>query len=606
MKTINIQDIFRSLNEAADIFPALKKNILDNDKIEDARDGLYVLIDKIGRDLENEDSTIHPLERINIKRALFILRNFISKRNERVSGNSFLSTLHKALREDGETLERITPDFIMEMEHLFKSILGLSDMYSSDGKIRTEQEPEYRKLQGRDAAIARSKFLDELAEYSESFIERYPSGLNKDVSQKRERNAKRILEFFGADEEDWRNYKWHLKNLIRDSKTLAALVELTDEEKKSIDIARKKRIPFGITPYYASLMDYESGRGNDHAVRSQVIPPLSYVEEFRSLDRKEMDFMHELDTSPVDLVTRRYPMIAIFKPYNTCAQICVYCQRNWEIEDVYSPNALATPGKIDDAINWFKENKSVKAVLITGGDPLVLPDEALNEIIGRFSDIPHIERIRIGTRTPVVLPFRFTDSLINILKKYHVAGKREICVVTHFEHPYEVTPESMDAVQKVKEVTSINFYNQQVFTIENSRRFETAALRKAIKFIGVDPYYIFHAKGKKETEYYIVPIARLIQERKEEARLTPGIVRTDEPVYNIPGVGKNHLRATQDHELIMLTPDGHRIYEMHPWEKAIVTSDTYIHEDVPIWTYLNRLKERGENIDDYKSIWYYY
>jgi lysine 2,3-aminomutase len=62
----------------------------------------------------------------------------------------------------------------------------------------------------------------------------------------------------------------------------------------------------------------------------------------------------------------------------------------------------------------------------------------------------------------------------------------------------------------------------------------------------------------------------------------------------------------QDHELIMLTPKGNRLYEMHPWEKAIVTSDTYIHEDVPIGTYLKRLEERGENQEDYRSIWYYY
>jgi len=233
-------------------------------------------------------------------------------------------------------------------------------------------------------------------------------------------------------------------------------------------------------------------------------------------------------------------------------------------------------------------------------------DALLDDILGRLSAIGHIERIRIGTRTPVVLPSRFTDSLVKILKKYHSPGKRELCIVTHFEHPYEITPEAMKAVQKVQRHTSIDFYNQQVFTIENSRKFETVALRRALKHIGIDPYYVFHAKGKKETEYYIVPIARLLQERKEEARLTPGVVRTDEPVYNIPGIGKNHLRAMQDHALLMLTPRGNRIYEMLPWDRAIITSHTYLYEDVPIGSYLQRLAEQGENLEDYRTIWYYY
>ena len=102
---------------------------------------------------------------------------------------------------------------------------------------------------------------------------------------------------------------------------------------------------------------------------------------------------------------------------------------------------------------------------------------------------------------------------------------------------YEVTPETVAAIKRIK-ATGIEVYNQQVFTFANSRKFETSALRVVLKQIGVDPYYTFNMKGKTEMEEYSVPIARILQERKEEARLLPGIFRTDEPVFNVPGLEK--------------------------------------------------------------------
>jgi lysine 2,3-aminomutase len=606
MKENISQSISDKLNKIIDTFPQFTTILRNSENTEEARQKLLLLSYELEENIQSEHCEIHPLERIVIKESLNVFKNFLSRRSEKISNHSFLKTLFEAIQGNEDILKSISQGFIDELYHLIKGLLGQSGVYTTIQSNGIENEPRYLKLTGREAAIARCEFLDELSVQASNYIERYPSGLTKDIIQKRKKNVKRILDFFNATKEDWIDYSWHLRHIIRDLETVKSLIDLSDDEEKAVDIANRNHIPFGITPYYLSLMDKESGGRYDHAVRAQVIPPLSYVQRFQNTDKKKMDFMREKDTSPIDLVTRRYPMIAILKPFNTCAQICVYCQRNWEIDDVNSQNALASPNKIDAAIEWFKNNKSIKAVLLTGGDPLILSDEKLDELLGRISDIPHIERIRIGTRTPVVLPFRFTKSLIKILKSYHLPGKREICIVTHFEHPYEITPDANKAVQKVKQKTSINFYNQQVFTIENCRKFETVTLRRNLKNIGIDPYYIFHAKGKKETEYYIVPIARLLQERKEEARLTPGVVRTDEPVYNIPGTGKNHLRAMQDHELIMITPQGRRIYEMHPWEKAIVTSNTYIYEDVSITDFLSRLAKHGEDINDYKSIWYYY
>ena len=131
-------------------------------------------------------------------------------------------------------------------------------------------------------------------------------------------------------------------------------------------------------------------------------------------------------------------------------------------------------------------------------------------------------------------------------------------------------------------------------------------LRRMLKLSGVDPYYTFNTMGKEETVDFRVPMARIEQERKEEARLLTGMVRTDEPVFNVPRLGKSNLRAWQDHEVIMILPDGRRIYRFYTWEARITTNFDYLYTDVSIYDYLKRLDADGENISDYKSIWYYF
>lgn len=315
--------------------------------------------------------------------------------------------------------------------------------------------------------------------------------------------------------------------------------------------------------------------------------------------------MQERDTSPIDLVTRRYPMICILKPYNTCAQICVYCQRNWEIEECLDPKAMAPRMQINEAFKYLESHPTLKEILVTGGDPLIMSDDRIKSILDRIADIKHVERIRIGSRTPVVLPMRITEELADLLNSYRVPGRRDVCLVTHFEHPYEVTPEAAVAVDRIRR-RGMSVYNQTVFTFANSRRFELSALRRVLRLIGVEPYYTFTAKGKEETKWYRVPIARLQQERKEEARLTPGTWRTDDSVFNVPRLGKNYLNRQQDHEVIALLPDGRRVYEFHPWEKNLALVDTYLHTDVSIYEYLQRLEEMGEDLEEYKTIWYYF
>jgi lysine 2,3-aminomutase len=536
---------------------------------------------------------------VRIRDCARVLRSIFSYRAEGLAEFSVMEALYDLAH--GKRRPELEEGFYAELFHL---LLGVQ------GKAKELAMGDYlisNTLSGREAAVARSAELDKLWERTGSFMKRYPHGLSDEAIARRDENRRKIGSMLDGGDEDWYDWRWQLRHVVKEASLLKSLVPLSPEALEAIKRAKKARLPFGITPYYLSLMDQEIGT-RDGALRAQVLPPRSYVDCIGAERQKQhcsFDFMLESDTSPVDLVTRRYPGIAILKPYNTCPQICVYCQRNWEIEDAMAENALAPREKIAEAVEWIRDHPSIIEVLITGGDPLAMSDEDVRWVLEQVAGIPTVERIRIGTRTPVTMPMRFTPELVSFLESLRMPLKREICVVTHVQHPYEVTPDMHRAVERLRGAR-IPVYNQNVYTFYVSRRFEASCLRLLLKRIGIDPYYTFNTKGKEETADYRVPIARLLQEQKEEARLLPGLVRTDESVYNVPGFGKNYLRAIQHRQLLSILPDGSRVYEFHPWEKNIVGQKTYVGTDVPIIDYVRRLEQVGEDSDDYETIWYYY
>lgn len=490
-----------------------------------------------------------------------------------------------------------SPAFHAEFIHLFRGL---------EGRAETEMltlEADTSALSGREAAARRSDDLDRIWEYVDSWMERWKDGLSDDAVSRRVVRRRHVLEALGGSERDWQDWRWHTHNVVTSPEELSLLVP--GIETGGVEAALRNSVPFAVTPYYASLMEPGSG-DRDRALRAQVVPSGRFVESFASArSSTDMDFMRERDTSPVDLVTRRYPAIAILKPYNSCPQICVYCQRNWEIEEAMSPTAMASDASLDEALRWIADHVSIREVLVTGGDPLAMDDDRLGRVLRGVASIDHVDLVRIGTRTPVTMPMRFTPALLDLLSDIRSPGRREVVVVTHIQHPYEITPETVRAVDAVR-MRGIGVYNQLVYTYYVSRRFEAAKLRMLLRRSGIDPYYTFVPKGKLETAEYRVPIARILQEYQEEARLLPGTRRTDTPVYNVPGLGKNYLLAYQNRDLVSVMPDGSRYYEFHPWEKNLARQRGYPGWDVPVLDYLSRLAADGEDISDYSSIWYYY
>jgi len=563
---------------------------------EATRAELFSVLNEAERELwlygpEGAMYSLHPFEKANAKECLRVIKNFIKPGNEALSGFSLLEALVSL--GEGERPARLGKGFLIELYHLLLGAFGRSGLHDV-----------LSKASGAGAA-ERTAILDGFASSMKASMARYKHGLMPEEAARAARNKALLLEAFGGGEEEWASHRWQLHHIIRRVDTLERFVKLSEAERRGLELADKYGVPFHITPYYLSLFDFSGPSESDRAIRAQVLPSEAYCEQVarNRAEGLDMDFMGERETSPIELITRRYPQIVILKPIDACPQICVYCQRNWEIKAV--DEASVSSQSVMRAIEWIKGNESIEEVLVTGGDPLMLGSAVLKHILDGVASIPHVERIRIGTRIPVTMPMRVTEGLASMLASYVEPGRREVCVITHVAHPAEITADLVACVGRLK-AAGLPVYNQQVFTYYNSRRFETCLLRKRLRLAGIDPYYSFNTKGKDETKDFRVPIARLEQERKEEARLLPGLARTDEPVFNVPKMGKSHLRAWQDHEPLMLMPDGSRIYGFIPWDSRLALSDEYDYVDVGIHDYLERLMAEGEDIDQYASIWYYF
>ena len=597
MKTITEQLTYNAedFKQVASEYLSLIANAAN---VEVARERLFRRITQNQFDTYADQGELSEGRVIRARDSTRAVRSILKTRSDRLAGFSVIQAIYDIVKNVPRP--ELEPGFYTDLVYMFMGMAGEGPV-SALGPFYLRDD-----LEGREAAIVRSRELDKLWHVVEEWMDTYKHGLQEDVIEKRKKRRRQIMDQLGCSESHWNDWRWQINHVIKKPTQLHQLVPLSYSEQRALKLVEEAGLPFGITPYYLSLMDEEGE--HDRAVRAQVIPPESYVEVMANQKGDfecSFDFMLEKDTSPIDLVTRRYPAIVILKPYNTCPQICVYCQRNWEIDEAMSGGALAPQEKIDQAIQWIADHKAIKEVLITGGDPAALGDEKLFSILGQVGEIEHIRRIRLGTRTPVTVPMRITDQFVERLSSLRKPMLREVSVVTHVEHPYEVTPEMFEAVEKLR-AARINVYNQIVYTFYVSRRFEAALLRGLLKRIGIEPYYTFNTKGKEETANYRVPIARLMQEQKEEARLLPGLTRTDEPVYNVPALGKNYLRAMQHREVISLLPDGSRVYEFHPWEKNIREQKSYVGVDVPILDYLQRLADIGEDISKYETIWYYF
>ena len=302
--------------------------------------------------------------------------------------------------------------------------------------------------------------------------------------------------FPDVTDEQWNDWKWQVKNRIETLDELKKYVKLTEEEEEGISDSLKT-LRMAITPYYLSLIDQ-----NDpyDPIRRQCIPTIT---ETHISKADLLDPLSEDEDSPVPGLTHRYPDRVLFLITDMCSMYCRHCTRRRFAgqHDCQSP-----ADRIQQGIDYIARTPQVRDVLLSGGDALMVNDNMLESIIQRLRAIPHVEIIRLGTRTPVVCPQRITDNLCNMLKKYH-----PIWVNTHFNHPHEITPESSAACERLANA-GIPLGNQSVLLrgVNDCTYVMKDLVRKLVK-IRVRPYYIYQCDLSMGLEHFRTPVSKGIE-----------------------------------------------------------------------------------------------
>ncbi|MFT3982966.1 MAG: KamA family radical SAM protein [Lachnospiraceae bacterium] len=309
----------------------------------------------------------------------------------------------------------------------------------------------------------------------------------RDIISKKHKEE--LMSYFDAGEEEWKDWHWQLRNRISSVSVLQKFINLSDKEVKMFeDISKKYR--WATTPYYLSLMDYED---MSYPINRMALP----TAEENDLSG-ELDPMSEEYTNPAPCITRRYPNRLIINVTSSCAMFCRHCQRRRRIGE---NDRIESEENINAAIAYIKETREIRDVLITGGDPLMLPDEMLESIIRRIREIPHVEIIRIGTRVPVTMPQRITPQLAAIFKKYH-----PIFMNLQFNHPGELTKEAVEACERLADA-GIPLGNQMVFLKGiNTDKYIVQLLNEGLLKARVRPYYIFHPKQVLGTKHFQITV----------------------------------------------------------------------------------------------------
>ncbi len=293
--------------------------------------------------------------------------------------------------------------------------------------------------------------------------------------------------------ERWNDWHWQVRNRITTVEELKKIVNITDQEADDINQVLKK-FRMGITPYYASLMDPED---SGCPVRKQAVPTI-YETHYSEADM--VDPLHEEGDSPVPGLTHRYPDRVLFLITDQCSMYCRHCTRR----RFAGQHDMGAPlDRIDRGIEYIRDTPQVRDVLLSGGDCLLVEDDRLEYIIRKLREIPHVEIIRLGTRTPVVMPMRITDDLVNMLKKYH-----PIWLNTHFNHPKEITPEAAEACRKLAD-GGIPLGNQSVLLrgINDSPEIMMKLVHELVK-TRVRPYYIYQCDLSMGIEHFRTKVSK--------------------------------------------------------------------------------------------------
>ena len=297
-------------------------------------------------------------------------------------------------------------------------------------------------------------------------------------------------------DEEWNSWHWQVRNRIKGVDELKKYIKLTQEEEDAIGKVLDK-LRMSITPYYLTLMDADDP---NCPIRMQAIPTIAELTEGK-YDKD--DPLHEDIDSPVPGLTHRYPDRVLFLITDMCSMYCRHCTRRRFAGATDHELGLE---RIDACIEYIRKTKEVRDVLLSGGDALLVSDERIEYILKKLKEIPHVEVIRFGTRTPVVMPQRITEDFVSMIKKYH-----PVWINTHFNHVKEITPEAKLAIDRMCDA-GIPLGNQSVLLrgINDCVHIMKELVHNLVA-LRVRPYYVYQCDLSMGIEHFRTPVSKGIE-----------------------------------------------------------------------------------------------
>jgi len=350
---------------------------------------------------------------------------------------------------------------------------------------------------------------------------------------------------------NWSDWRWQLRNRIRTAEELERFLRPSDDEYTAIQAGidtGHHPLPFAVTPYYLSLLDPVDP---EDPLRKTVIPTTAervYAQE------ESKDPLNEEQDSPVPGIVHRYPDRVLFLVTDRCSTYCRYCTRSRRVGDHSISRAERT-----DAIEYIRSHREIRDVLISGGDPLTMSEEVLDGILREVRAIQHVEIIRIGTKTPVVLPMRITSDLVRVLRRYH-----PLYLSIHATHPREVTPEMGRACERLADA-GIPLGSQTVLLKGINDDPETMRdLMHRLLRVRVKPYYLYQCDPIPGSRHFRTSVDRGLEIIRSLRGYTSGYA-VPHYVIDAPGGGGKipilpDYRRGRDGDDLLLENYAGRIY----------------------------------------------
>jgi lysine 2,3-aminomutase len=371
-----------------------------------------------------------------------------------------------------------------------------------------------------------------------------------------------------AKSPQWRDWQWQMRNRIR---SVAQLAETFPGAELSTGLASAaEKFPLAITPYYASLI-----RSLDPSdpIFAMSVPQAQELWNPPFLRDDPLEEDHDM---PVPGLVHRYPDRALLIVTSACAMYCRHCTRK---RVTGCRETGVTESRLKRAIDYLGKHPEIRDVVISGGDPFTLPTATLEAVVSGVRSVKSVDVIRIGTRTPVTMPQRITDELVEMLKRYH-----PVWVNTHFNHPNEITTESEDACRKLADA-GIPLGNQSVLLkgINDDPHVMETLLRGLVR-MRVRPYYLFQCDLVPGVEHFRTPLSRGI-EIMESLRGRVGGIAIPTFVVDTPhGGGKvpvlpNYIVTASPTHTVLRNFEGMLVSYPEPYAEERQPSDLQ-----PLWT----------------------